>query len=89
MLYFLEGVNSSENTAPLGLDAIPQGSQVVKSSEQEVINMLLAQHGIIANSGSLDVTAFNTQHSPTLRTSSVVSENSDETDAKVQLYSCS
>lgn len=72
-------LNNSRSTTPLSLNAIPHvESQVVKSSPQEVINMLLAQHGIIPVSSSLDVSTFTAQTSPTLQTANGGSENSQD-----------
>jgi len=80
-----ETINTSQNTTPLNLDAIPSGeTQSAKSSEQEVINMLLAQHGIIPVSNSLDVPTFTVQTSPTFNATNLVSEKngSSESDSK-------
>ena len=87
VIIFLETINSSQNTTPLNLDAIPSGeTQSAKSSEQEVINMLLAQHGIIPVSNSLDVPTFSVQASPTFNATNLVSEknSSSESDSKVR-----
>eukprot|EP00794_Sanderia_malayensis_P018122 gene18122-19932_t len=54
--------DNSTGAAPLGLDAITGDGTISKSTQQDVINMLLAQHGIIPSSDSLDVTALNAHH---------------------------
>ena len=85
--YVLETIITSQSTTPLNLDAIPSGeTQSAKSSEQEVINMLLAQHGIIPVSNSLDVPTFTVQTSPTFNARNLVSEKTDssESDSKVR-----
>lgn len=87
-IVFAATISNSESTTPLNLDAIPSvENQGAKSSEQEVISMLLAQHGIIPVSSSLDVPTFTVQTSPTFHATSLISDKShrEEQDTKVIL----
>ena len=81
------GITNSENTTSIhNLDSITSvENQESKASEQEVINMLLAQHGIIPATNPLDVPTFTAQASPTLGHASLAAEknHNSETEAKV------
>ena len=88
VIIFVGTISNRESTTPLNLDAIPSvENQVAKSSEQEVISMLLAHHGIIPVSSSLDVPTFTVQTSPTFHATSLVSDKSNrgEEDTKVDV----